>query len=131
MQNLEQIRARNALLCDEDDGKLIVGPKGGDVIKNMPSLILNHGLLATAAYAFTEKEGWQKVFDHVAKHLADGDIAIVPDSVDSHRDLMDFLTKPGTTSETLKLATAETLAWLSFARRFIRKNSDGPDSDQS
>jgi len=123
MKNLDQIRARNALRCAEEDGESITGPKGGDVIKSVPSLILNHGLLATAAYAFTEKEGWQKLFDHIARHLADPDIAIVSVSPATHRNLIEFLTSDKSTSETLKLATTETLSWLTYARRFVRKSS--------
>jgi CRISPR/Cas system CMR-associated protein Cmr5 small subunit len=122
MQNLDQIRARNALRCKEEDGSLIAGPQGGEVIKKIPSLILNHGLLATAAYAYTQKEGLQLLFNHVARHLADPDIAIVAATVEDHADLMNYLTGPDATSETLKLATAETLAWLGYARRFVRRN---------
>lgn len=121
MQNLEQIRARNALRCAQQDGALIVGPQGGEVIKKLPPLILNHGLLATAAYAFTQKQGWQVVFNHIARHLADPDIAIAPIPTDSHDQLMAFLTGANATSETLKLATAEAMAWLTYARRFVKK----------
>jgi CRISPR/Cas system CMR-associated protein Cmr5 small subunit len=119
MQNLEQIRARNVLAFAKS-GR-ISGKEGGEVIKKIPPLILNHGLLATAAYSFTEKEGWQKVFDAIAQHLADKDIAIVPESVKDRQSLMDYLTKKETTSETLKLATAEAMAWLQYARRFVKK----------
>jgi CRISPR/Cas system CMR-associated protein Cmr5 small subunit len=119
MQNLEQIRARNVLAFAKS-GR-ISGKEGGEVIKKIPPLILNHGLLATAAYSFTEKEGWQKVFDAIAQHLADADIAIVPQTVNDRQSLMDFLTKKETTSETLKLATAEAMAWLQYARRFVKK----------
>ncbi len=119
MQNLEQIRARNVLAFAKSGA--VSGDKGGEVIKKIPPLILNHGLLATAAYSFTEKEGWQKVFDAIAVHLADKDIAIVPKSVTNRQSLMDFLTNGKTTSETLKLTTAETMAWLNYARRFVKK----------
>ena len=119
MQNLEQIRARNVLAFSKSG--TISGKEGGEVMKKIPPLILNHGLLATAAYSFTEKEGWQKVFDAIARHLADKDIAIVPSSVTNRQTLMDFLTKSETTSETLKLATAECMAWLQYARRFVKK----------
>jgi hypothetical protein len=119
MQNLEQIRARNVLAFAKSG--TISGKEGGEVIKKIPPLILNHGLLATAAYSFTEKEGWQKVFDAIARHLADKDIAIVPRSVTNRQTLMDHLTKEETTSETLKLATAESMAWLQYARRFVKK----------
>jgi hypothetical protein len=116
MQNLEQVRARNALALGP-----VSGDKGGEVIKKVAPLILNHGLLATAAYSFTEKEGWQKVFDAIARHLADEDIAIVPAKVTDRQTLMAFLTEKTTTSETLKLATTEAMAWLAFARRFSKK----------
>jgi CRISPR/Cas system CMR-associated protein Cmr5 small subunit len=116
MQNLDQTRARNALKLGP-----VSGDKGGEVIKKVPSLILNHGLLATAAYSFTEKEGWQKVFDAIAQHLADPDVAVAPKDCTDREKLMKFLTDSKTTSETLKLATAETMAWLTYARRFVKK----------
>ncbi len=119
MQNLEQIRARNVLTFAKSGA--ITGNEGGEVIKKIPPLILNHGLLATAAYSFTEKVGWQKVFDAIAAHLADKDIAIVPASVKNRQSLMDFLTANSTTSEILKLATTESMAWLQYARRFVKK----------
>lgn len=116
MQNLEQIRARNALSLGP-----VSGDKGGEVIKKVAPLILNHGLLATAAYSFTEKEGWQKVFDAISRHLADPDIAIIPSHCNDRVKLMEFLTDKKTTSETLKLATAEAMAWLTYACRFVKK----------
>jgi hypothetical protein len=78
-------------------------------------------LLATAAYSFTEKEGWQKVFDAIAQHLADKEIAIVEPGCTNREQLMNFLTHRETSSETLKLATAETMAWLTYARRFVKR----------
>ena len=122
MQNLEQIRARNALKFAADHGHQVVGTQGGEVIKKLPSHILNHGLLATAAYSFGEKQGWQITFDAIARHLADKDIDVVPsDKVKDRASLMDFLTAENATSEVLKLATAETMAWLQYARRFVKK----------
>lgn len=119
MQNLEQVRARNALTLANQGA--LSGDYGGEVIKKVAPLILNHGLLATAAYSFGEKKGWPEVFDAIAQHLADVDIAIVPKEVKDRQSLMAFLTKPGTTSETLKLATAEAMAWLNYSRRFVKK----------
>ncbi len=116
MQNLDQIRARNALSVGS-----VSGDDGGEVIKKVAPLILNHGLLATAAFSFTEKEGWQIVFDAIAHHLADPDINIVPVECSDRFKLMEFLTHKTTSSETLKLATAETMAWLTYASRFVKK----------
>lgn len=121
MHNLEQIRARNVLTFAKSGA--IAGKDGGEVIKKIPPLILNHGLLATAAYSFEDKKGdWQKVFDAIARHLADPDVAVVPaDKVRDRSTLMDFLTHKDTTSEVLKHATAEAMAWLQYARRFVKK----------
>jgi len=121
MHNQEQIRARNALAFANQHGEKVRGPQGGEVIKKLPSLILNHGLLATAAYSYTEKEGWQLTFDAVARHLADPQIKILPSGTQSRQAMMDWLTGPEATSESLKLATAEAMAWLGFARRFVKK----------
>ena len=123
MLNLEQIRARHAIEFAQKQGTKITGSQGGDVIKKLPSHILNHGLLATAAYSFTENEGWQLTFDAIARHLSSAEVGIVPDSVKDRVALMDFLTAKETTSETLKLATAETMAWLQYARRFVKKDA--------
>ncbi|MCB1244345.1 MAG: type III-B CRISPR module-associated protein Cmr5 [Verrucomicrobiales bacterium] len=122
-QNLEQIRARNALKFSRDHGDEIRGPQGGEVIKKLPSLILNHGLLATAAYSFTEKHGWQITFDAIAGHLADDEIKILPTDITTHRGMMNWLTSGEASSESLKLATVETMAWLAFARRFVKNPS--------
>jgi hypothetical protein len=119
MQNLEQVRARNALAFANKG--LVSGEKGGEVIKKISPLIQNHGLLATAAYSFSEKEGWKKVFDAIAQHLADNEIAIVKSGCTTREHLMNFLTSTEASSETLKLATAETMAWLTYARRFVKK----------
>ena len=119
MQNLEQIRARNALSFAHQGA--VSGVNAGEVIKKVAPLIQNHGLLATAAYSFTEKEGWQRVFDAIALHLADKDIAVISHTVKDRHGWMTFLTETGTTSETLKLATTEAMAWLTYARRFVKK----------
>jgi len=121
MKNLHQIRAANALAFSKLGA--VSGEDDGEVIKKIPPLILNHGLLATCAYAFNEKKkAWQVTFDKLAEHLADKEIALVPMDCRSHQQLMEFLTGPNATSETLKLATAEAMAWLDYARRFVSKD---------
>lgn len=119
MQNLEQIRARNALKLAQAGA--VGGDQGGEVMKKIPPLIQNHGLLATAAYSWSEKEGWQATFDAIAAHLADSHIEILPKDCNNREKMVAHLTSPDATSETLRLATAETMAWLSYARRFVKK----------
>ena len=119
MKNLEQVRAKNALEFSKSGP--VSGDKGGEVIKKIPPLILNHGLLATLAYSYSEKEGWQKVFDAIAKHLADSEIGIIPKEMNNREKLLEYLSKDAN-SEILKAATLESMAWLSYARRFVKKN---------
>jgi CRISPR/Cas system CMR-associated protein Cmr5 small subunit len=122
MQNLEQVRAGNALKFAIKDGEKVCGPQGGEVIKKLPPLIINHGLLATAAYSFGEKIGWQLTLDAIALHLSDPDVAVLPaDKVKDRISMISFLTAKDTTSEVLKLATIETMAWLQYARRFVKR----------
>ncbi len=119
MQNHDQIRARNALAFSAQP---LAGQQGGEVIKNLPHQILNHGLLAVAAFGFADNQkAVGRVFDAIAQHLADKDIAIVDEVCTDQSKLMEFLTRKETTSETLKLATTEAMAWLAYAKRFVKK----------
>ncbi|MEI6342362.1 MAG: hypothetical protein WCR07_10420 [Verrucomicrobiota bacterium] len=93
MHNLDQIRARNSLEFAKKEGERVTGTQGGEVIKKLAPHILNHGLLATAAYSFSEKLGWQLTFDAIARHLSDPAIAILPaDRVKDRITLVEYLT---------------------------------------
>lgn len=122
MQNLNQIRARHALETAQTLGGQIRGAEGGEVIKKIPPTIMNHGLLATLAYSYSEGgNGWRIVFDAMAQHLSSAQIAIIPNDIGNRDQLLDFLVGDKCNSETLKLATSETMAWLEYARRFVRR----------
>lgn len=155
MKNLEQIRARNAMAAA---AKNIAGVNGGEVIKKIPPLIMNHGLLAIGAYAYDEKNtGFKGVMDAIANHLSDREIALIPEQDSLQKKKYSELEQkiknlekggPGTEdlrqlksqwmklspmgylleylvtnadSTLLKRCTAETMAWLEYARRFIKK----------
>jgi hypothetical protein len=118
MQNLEQIRARNALAAAEQK---IAGKDGGEVVKKIPPLFINHGLLAIGAYAFDEKTGYKGVVDAIAAHLADPAVALLPTKFSKDTaGLMRFLSTEAD-SNALRLCTNEAMAWLNYARRFIKK----------
>ena len=119
MKNLEQIRAKTALAADT---QVMRGKNDGDVVKKIPALILNHGLLAVNAYALGEKnEGYQHLFAALARHLADPGIKLLPDAKPDNmaRHLLDYLSKEADSSA-LRQVTAEAMAWLNYARRFIK-----------
>ncbi|HTI68620.1 MAG TPA: type III-B CRISPR module-associated protein Cmr5 [Candidatus Limnocylindria bacterium] len=125
MKNLEQLRAAHALEYAKA-GKNTRGQQGGNVLKKLPALVMGNGLLAAGAFAYAQKadSGWRTCFDYIAKHLAHPEIAITPghDNLDK---LMDFLSAKAD-SQTLKLATEESLAWLSYARRFEQAPPEAP-----
>lgn len=121
MKNLEQIRAANALAYAEA-GVNTRGSEGGEVVKKLPALIMSNGLLAAGAFAFAkgEGEGWYVCFDHLAMHLAHQDVGVIPRDKRNLKALLDYLAKEAD-SATLKQATDEALAWLCYAKRFVKK----------
>lgn len=132
MQNLEQIRAKHALAFAQkvNAGQLrATGQQGGEAMKKIPPMIMANGLLAALAFAIEHKKdgparpGHQAIFDAIATHLASEDIRITSNAT-SARALIDHLAQQD--SHVLKLATAESLEWLGYARRFLT-GSDSED----
>ena len=136
-KNYDQIRAKHALDFARKvaAGKVNAsGKQGGDAMKKIPAMILSNGLLAAIAFAIEEKKnkqtgemeprskGHRAIFDAIAEHLASTEIDITG-GVGDAKALIDYLAEDD--SQTLKLATDEALAWLSYARRFI----SGGDSE--
>lgn len=128
MKNLEQIRARNAYNFAQSNE--VRGQNDGEIVKKIPPLIMNHGLLAVLGYASDKKNmGYKVVCDGIAEHLSDPDIGCVSKDAATHELLLKSLTSGSdANSQCLRMATAEAMAWLNFARRFVKKNprSDTP-----
>ena len=130
LQNLEQVRAASAIAFANSPAEKR-GKDGGEAIKKVPPMIMGSGLLASIAFAIEERKngparpGFAAIFDAIAKHLSSDDIAILAGTA-SARQLIDKLA--GSDSQTLKLATAEALQWLGYARRFV---SGGADDDHT
>jgi CRISPR/Cas system CMR-associated protein Cmr5 small subunit len=122
MKNLAQVRAASALKFAKSPVEKR-GRDGGDAIKKVPPMIAANGLLAALAFALEEKKsdfqrpGFAAIFDAIAEHLQSTEIAITRDTR-SGGELLKFLVEAD--SQVLKLATAEAMEWLSYARRFVR-----------
>lgn len=120
MKNLAQVRAASALAFANSPAKKR-GKDEGDAIKKIPPMIAGNGLLAAIAFSIEKKKsdlqrpGYAAIFDAIAGHLASEEISIIP-SADA-QDLIKKLTEAD--SQTLKLATAESMEWLTYARRFV------------
>lgn len=120
MKNLSQIRAANAL----KHGKKFAGQKDGDVIKGFPMLILTNGLLAVGAMALEKKDdkgarkqqGAHDILCAIADHLQCLGVAIT--KAKDADTLINELVSPTADAALLRRATAETLAFLSYLKRF-------------
>lgn len=105
MKNLDQIRAAHALKAADSIAK--------EDVNKMPALIINNGLLAATAFAYSKDQGMRKVFDELTDYLkAQGYLK---------NKIIDDLTAPGVTSAKLQVATNEALAYISFLKRFAKK----------
>lgn len=130
IQNLEQVRARHALDFAKSEAPKH-GANGGEAMKKIPPMILESGLMAAIAFAIEERKnkvvrpGFSAAFDAISLHLCHEKIALL-DGVGSAAALIDALA--GSDSETLKLATAEALEWLGYARRFVTPREGGEES---
>lgn len=131
MKNLEQIRAANAFRY-ANSGAGTRGAQGGNVLKKLPALIMGNGLLAAGAFAYAQDQrtGWRDCFDHIAKHLSDAAIGVIPQQYTDVDGLMDYLSQDAD-SQVLKIATEEALAWLAYARRFEKSPQNGGPDDST
>lgn len=120
MKTLAQIRAQNALRCY---GRKFAGKEGGELIKKLPALIRNDGLLAALAFCIEKGDDYLIVASLIANHLAyqgenqreDGRIAIT--SASDAIGLVQELAS-GDASK-LRRATSEALALLNYMKRFV------------
>lgn len=111
MINREQIRARNALKSGiKSKGS---GEEGGDALSGFPALVMNNGLLATLAFSEQKKGGHLAICGAIETHLKD--VGLVPQGA----SLRDHLANSD--SGTLRLCTAEALAYLNYLRRFGKR----------
>ena len=131
MQNLNQIRARHVLeFAKSEKGKCVQGKNGGEVIKKIPPVILNNGIMAALAYSMglkkrDEETGrdvypWRNVFDAIAQHLASAEIEMIPSDQTSAESLLKYLATIASSVQ-LRDITAEAFEWLNFARRLVSK----------
>lgn len=134
MRNLEQIRAKNAL--EAASGKNFRGANDGEVVKKIPAMIRENGLLGALAFAAEAKEekgqvklknpGHADVFRAIIRHLSDAK------TIDRELELDGFV-KDLCVSDAARLraVTAEAMAYLNYLRRFARKTKEENNDAQS
>lgn len=108
--NLDQVRASRALAASNVKKQ----EKEGDNLSGYPSLIVNNGLIATIAFSVDKGGQHERIAKALADYLKERNIV---QSVDA-TSLRDALCNAD--SSTLRRATRESLAFLSYLKRFHR-----------
>ncbi|QBG48948.1 type III-B CRISPR module-associated protein Cmr5 [Verrucomicrobia bacterium S94] len=131
MKNLDQIRAKNALYAAKTTR--FSGTEGGGIIKKVPTMIRENGLLGALAFACEKKKDgtykngdFHKVFEQILVHLQDERIGALK-KVGAHAD--DLLEHAVLISSAqLRVITDEAMAYLAFLRRFA--SDENGESDE-
>ncbi|MEI6424776.1 MAG: type III-B CRISPR module-associated protein Cmr5 [Lentisphaerota bacterium] len=107
MQNLEQIRAKNALEAANNKEYKFSGKNEGGVVKKIPAMIKDNGILATMAFSIETGGGYEDVFKAVIVHLG------------KKIDTKSFMKELAScNSSELRSITEETIAYLNYLRSF-------------
>ena len=117
-RSYDQIRALHALEATRSQNKDYLGPNGSEnIAKKVPVLIIECGLLGALAFALEKGVGYKAVFEAVRTHLASADIAD-PTAMGT-KDAYEWFEKLAKApASALRLATGETMAYLTYLRRF-------------
>jgi len=115
MKNYEQIRAKNALTAA--DKYKFKGENDGEVVKKIPNLIIDNGILATCAFATERGKGYENVFRAIIEHLSDSEIGLLRSKDMPVNDFIKHLSE--ISSADLRHITSETMAYLNYLRRFV------------
>lgn len=115
--NLDQIRAKNAFTACQQD--CFSGKDGGEVVKKLPPMIRENGLLGALAFALSKKEketaGYAGTFNAIAQHLF-----CVGKAKSSNAEALQ-LELLSCTSLKLRDSTVEAMLYLDYLRRFAKK----------
>ncbi|NCD32191.1 MAG: type III-B CRISPR module-associated protein Cmr5 [Spartobacteria bacterium] len=129
MKNLEQIRAENALNAAQKAH--FRGADGGSIVKKIPTMIRENGILGALAFAVEQNDkGNYKNGDHaevfkcIMRHLNDPRIASVQQLAETNNSpeaLLAYLVQ--SEAQQLRAITAESMAYLTYFRRFATKGN--------
>ncbi len=133
MQNLDQIRAKNAMSAAEaKDGSEFKFTRAD--VAGFPALIIQNGLLSAFAYAAedgkTTRAGLRFACDRTAEHLSRHGITVLRGK-DNSKALINTLSEDPATSFDLQRATAEALLFFGYLKRFAAKEQSKKTSAAS
>jgi len=108
--NLDQFRARHALAA----AFVKKNSDEGDSLSGFPSLIINNGLIATIAFSVDKGGQHERIAKALAQFLGERGVIQSSDATSLRNALCN------SDSSTLRNATREALAFLSYLKRFHR-----------
>ena len=120
MQNLEQIRARNALArADEVRAR----NNEGNALSGYPSLVTNNGLLATVAFSIQKGDQMQRIADAIGYHLSHLGVGhqgvnLLEGHPADASGILSRISAVNADAMLLQRCTAEALAFLAYLKRF-------------
>ncbi len=122
-QNREQIRAAAALGFWATT-KSARGKNEGNTVSKIPAMIITNGLLATLAFLKAGADGQEKLAGEICRHLRETKVTPVEGFRAGETEFDAVLRSLTSGSAThLITATAETLAYLSYLKRFQPKKN--------
>lgn len=117
IENLDQVRAINAFNACKND--CFRGKDGGEVVKKLPPMIRENGVLGALAFALNKKDrnaiGYAGAFTAITEHLKCLEKVKANNVEDLQTELL------GCPSIKLRDVTAETMLYLNYLRRFAQK----------
>ena len=115
MKNLDQLRAGNALRASREHKNEFTGEDGGEAPKKIPMEIRTNGLLGSMTFAL-EKNGRRAIYEKaILPHLRQRWEDVPVDLEEAVKWLC------SRNANTLRIITAETLAYLNYFRRLAKK----------
>lgn len=120
MQNLAQLRARNAIVAAPGIGR--GQGDGRAVAKKVPAQIVQNGILGALAFAIETGAGYRDVFAAVCTHLRSPELASLGIAPADPESLFKALSEAS--ADTLRAVTAETMEYLNYLRRFAEGDKD-------
>ena len=121
--NLDQLRAKNAFKACANNN--FGGEKGGEVVKKLPPMIRENGMLGALAFALSKKEketkGFADAFDAISRHLNSAGKATSSNAEALQKELLEC--------ESLKLrdVTVEAMLYLDYFRRYASTGKESTD----
>lgn len=99
------------------------GKEGGEAVKKVPTMIIENGLLGAMAFALDKGVGYRKTFEELLDYHKSLELQTAVTVEKWFEQLAEG------SPEMLRITTAECLAYLSYLRRFVKKDKQNGEEE--